>query len=132
MRPKAFLFLFAIGVALVACGGSQPPDTAASQAQIRRTVVAFNALAMAGDGEAACKLKADQSLSKGMSNARAGIHDCTSLWTRIGPTIGPLARQRALDDRAASVSISGDHAVATMTSGARLNLIWTDGRWKMR
>jgi hypothetical protein len=132
VRPKAFLPLFATAVGLVACGDSQPPDRAASEAQIKQTVVAYNALTMAGNGEAACKLKDDQSLPGGMAKITPGIHDCASLWTRIGPTFSPPARERALKDRPASISVSGEQAVAAMTTGADLDLIWTDGRWKLR
>lgn len=125
--------LVVLSGAAAGCGKAAPPGRTASEAQIKQTVVSFQALTTAGNGAAACKLKVDQSLIKGIAqSAPPGVDDCASFWTWMGPKLPESVRQMAVNDRPAAVSIAEDRAVATMTSGARLQLVWTGERWKMR
>lgn len=127
------MLLLVLGsVSGVGCGADEPPDRATSEARIRELVVKYNALTAQGDGKAACALVVDQSLEgQPKELLPAGVDDCTSYWTWFGPTMSPAARQLLLDDRANTVAINGEEATATMVSGARLDLKWVDGQWKL-
>jgi hypothetical protein len=131
LRAVPKLCLLSISLFPLACGASSPPDQSASEAQIRRVVVNYNLLAAQGRGEEACKLKINQKMAPAIPHISGVPENCSQFVDWFGPRMSPQVRQIMLDTQVATVNINGNRATATTTNGARMDLRWVDGTWKL-
>jgi hypothetical protein len=59
------------------------------------------------------------------------VTDCASWWNYMGTHLPENGRNVMLNTQVSVVTVDGERATATYTTGGTVPLRWTDGRWRL-